>query len=118
MPFSVALHSWQQQEKDHPVARQLPGCIRMKSSDVAVLYDRVPLGTTRFRFTGALAERRNPPRSQPATTFVTASTTNSEQDQTSSAQFRVRFVEEIAKAWGLALRRQKSRSSNGQEMVR
>ena len=34
------------------------GCIRMKSSDVAALYDRVPLGRTRADYPRALAESR------------------------------------------------------------
>src|SRR5881409_4337324 len=62
------------------------GCIRMKSSDVAALYDRVPLGTLVQITPERLPKVVKPPRSQPANTFVTASAKPQNQEQTVSAQ--------------------------------
>src|SRR6185369_7183035 len=61
------------------------GCIRMKSSDVAALYDRVPLGTLVQITPEHLPKVAKTPRSQPANTLVTATTTPQNQDQTISA---------------------------------
>src|SRR6476469_9359781 len=61
------------------------GCIRMKSKDVAELYDRVPLGTLVQITPEHLPKVAKTPRSQPANTLVTATTTPQNQDQTISA---------------------------------
>ena len=62
------------------------GCIRMKSSDVAALYDRVPLGTLVQITPERLPKVVKPPRSQPANTFVTANAKPQNQEQIVSAQ--------------------------------
>src|SRR5204862_1519169 len=62
------------------------GCIRMKSSDVAALYDRIPLGALVQITPERLPKVVKPPRSQPANTFVTASAKPQNQEQTVSAQ--------------------------------
>src|SRR6266700_2342996 len=61
------------------------GCVRMKSSDVAVLYDRVPLGALVQITPEHLPKVAKAPRPQPANTFVTASAKPQNQDQTISA---------------------------------
>src|SRR5205823_12667142 len=46
------------------------GCIRMKSSDVAALYDRVPIGTLVQITPDHLPKRAQAPRLQPTNTFA------------------------------------------------
>src|SRR5207244_9313120 len=60
------------------------GCIRMKSSDVSSLYDRVPIGALVQITPEHLPKLAKAPRSQPINTFVTASAKPQIQDQTIS----------------------------------
>src|SRR6184192_4986310 len=60
------------------------GCIRMKSSDVAELYNRVPVGAVVQIIPDQLPKLAKAPRSQPINTFVTASAKPQIQDQTIS----------------------------------
>jgi len=87
------------------------GCIRMKSSDVAALYDRVPLGALVQITPEHLPKVAKPPRSQPANTFVTATTKPQTQDQTISAPTTgaALSVEEMRKGGALAAQRQKAK---------
>jgi hypothetical protein len=87
------------------------GCIRMKSSDVAVLYDRVPLGTLVQITPEHLPKVAKTPRSQPANTFVTASTKPQNPDQTISAPTSgaALSVEQMRKGGALAAQRQKAK---------
>jgi len=87
------------------------GCIRMKSSDVAALYDRVPLGTLVQITPEHLPKVAKTPRSQPANTLVTATTTPQNQDQTISAPTSDAelSVEEMRKGGALAAQRQKAK---------
>src|SRR5258705_789245 len=87
------------------------GCIRMKSSDITALYDRVPLGTLVQITPEHLPKVANTPRSQPANTFVTASTKPQNQDQTISAPTSgaALSVEEMRKRGALAAQRQKAK---------
>src|SRR4029077_9647713 len=85
------------------------GCIRMKSSDVAALYDRVPLGALVQITPEGLPKLAKPPRSQPTNVFVAASTKPENQDQTISAPTSgaALSVEEMRKGGALAAQRQK-----------
>jgi hypothetical protein len=87
------------------------GCIRMKSSDVAVLYDRVPLGTLVQITPEHLPKVAKTPRSQPANTVVTASTKPQNQDQTISAPTSgaALSVEQMRKGGAVAAQRQKAK---------
>ncbi len=87
------------------------GCIRMKSSDVAALYDRVPLGTLVQITPEHLPKVAKTPRSQPANTFVTASTKPQNPDQTISAPTSgaALSVEQMRKGGALAAQRQKAK---------
>jgi lipoprotein-anchoring transpeptidase ErfK/SrfK len=87
------------------------GCIRMKSSDVAVLYDRVPLGALVQITSEHLPKVAKTPRSQPANTFLTASTKPQNQDQTISAPTSgaALSVEQMRKGGALAAQRQKAK---------
>jgi hypothetical protein len=87
------------------------GCIRMKSSDVAALYDRVPLGALVQITPEHLPKVAKTPRSQPANTFVAATTKPQNQDQTISAPTSgaALSVEEMRKGGALAAQRQKAK---------
>jgi lipoprotein-anchoring transpeptidase ErfK/SrfK len=87
------------------------GCIRMKSSDVAMLYDRVPLGTLVQITPEHLPKVAKTPRSQPANTLVTASTKPQNQDQTISAPTSdaALSVEQMRKGGAVAAQRQKAK---------
>jgi lipoprotein-anchoring transpeptidase ErfK/SrfK len=87
------------------------GCIRMKSSDVTALYDRVPLGALVQITPEHLPKVAKPPRSQPTTTFITASAKSQSQDQTSSnsASGVTLSVEQMRMAGALAAQRQKAK---------
>jgi lipoprotein-anchoring transpeptidase ErfK/SrfK len=87
------------------------GCIRMKSTDVAALYDRVPLGALVQITPEHLPKVAKAPRSQPANTFVTASTKPQTQDQTISAPTSAAAlsVEQMRKGGALAAQRQKAK---------
>ena len=87
------------------------GCIRMKSSDVAALYDRVPLGALVQITPERLPKVIKAPRSQPANTFVTASAKPQSQDQTisTSASSATLSVEQMRMGGTLAAQRQKAK---------
>jgi lipoprotein-anchoring transpeptidase ErfK/SrfK len=87
------------------------GCIRMKSSDVAVLYDRVPLGALVQITPEHLPKVAKAPRPQPANTFVTASAKPQNQDQTISAPVPggSLSVEQMRKGGAVAAQRQKAK---------
>src|SRR2546425_8911959 len=61
------------------------GCVRMKSSDVAALYDRVPPGALVQITPEHLPKLAKAPRLQPTNTFVAASAKPQSQDQTITA---------------------------------
>src|SRR6266511_5734929 len=87
------------------------GCIRMKSSDVAELYDRVPVGAVVQITPEHLPKVAKAPRSQPANTFVTASAKPQNQDQTSSAPASGASlsVEQMRKGGAVAAQREKAK---------
>ena len=87
------------------------GCIRMKSSDVAALYDRVPLGTLVQITPEHLPKVAKTSRSQPANVFLTVSAKPQEQDQTISASVSDAplSVEQMRKGGALAAQRQKAK---------
>lgn len=87
------------------------GCIRMKSSDVAALYDRVPLGALVQITPEHLPKLAKGPRSQPANTFVAASGKPQSPDQTISAPASdaTLSVEQMRKGGALAAQRQKAK---------
>ena len=87
------------------------GCIRMKSSDVAALYDRVPLGALVQITPEHLPKLAKGPRSQPANTFVAASGKPQSPDQTIStpASDATLSVEQMRKGGALAAQRQKAK---------
>jgi lipoprotein-anchoring transpeptidase ErfK/SrfK len=87
------------------------GCIRMKSSDVAALYERVPLGALVQITPEHLPKVAKAPRSQPANTFVTASAKPQNHDQTISPPVSGASlsVEQMRKGGALAAQRQKAK---------
>jgi L,D-transpeptidase catalytic domain len=87
------------------------GCIRMKSSDVAALYDRIPLGALVQITPEPLPKVGKTPRSQPANTFVTASAKPQIQEQTVSAQpsGATLSVDQMRLGGSLAAQRQKAK---------
>ena len=87
------------------------GCIRMKSSDVAALYDRIPLGALVQITPERLPKVVKPPRSQPANTFVTASAKPQNQEQTVSAQTSgaTLSVDQMRLGGSVAAQRQKAK---------
>jgi len=87
------------------------GCIRMKSSDVAALYDRVPLGALVQITPEHLPKLEKAPRSQPTNTFVAASGKPQSPDRTISAPASdaTLSVEQMRKGGALAAERQKAK---------
>ena len=87
------------------------GCIRMKSSDVAALYDRVPLGALVQITPERLPKVAEPPRSQPATTFVAASANPQNQDGTISTPVSsgTLSVDQMRMGGALAAQRRKAK---------
>ena len=87
------------------------GCIRMKSSDVAALYDRVPLGALVQITPERLPKVIKPPRSQPATTFVAASANPQNQDGTISTPVSsgTLSVDQMRMGGALAAQRRKAK---------
>src|ERR1044071_2469562 len=87
------------------------GCIRMKSSDVAELYDRVPVGTLVQITSEHLPKVAKPPRSQPTNTFVAASVKPQSQDQMMSTQASgaTLSVDQMRMRGALAAQRQKAK---------
>ena len=95
------------------------GCIRMKSSDVAALYDRVPLGALVQITPEHLPKVAKAPRSQPANTFVAASGKPQSQDQaiSASASNATLSVEQMRKGGALAAQTAKSEARIEQTIV-
>jgi len=87
------------------------GCIRMKSSDVAALYDRVPIGALVQITPEHLPKLAKASRSQPINTFVTASAKPQIQDQTISTPTSgaTLSVEQMRMRGALAAQRQKAK---------
>jgi hypothetical protein len=87
------------------------GCIRMKSSDIAELYDRVPLGALVQITPERLPKVTKPPRSQPATTFVAASANPQNQDGTISTPVSsgTLSVDQMRMGGALAAQRRKAK---------
>jgi lipoprotein-anchoring transpeptidase ErfK/SrfK len=84
------------------------GCIRMKSSDVAELYDRVPLGALVQITPEHLPKVGKAPRSQPINTFVSASAKPQNQEQTGSPGATL-MVDQMRSGGALAAQRQKAK---------
>jgi lipoprotein-anchoring transpeptidase ErfK/SrfK len=87
------------------------GCIRMKSSDVAALYDRVPVGALVQITPEHLPKLAKAPRSQAINTFVAASVKPQNQDRTitATAPGAALSVEQMRTAGALAAQRQKAK---------
>jgi L,D-transpeptidase catalytic domain len=87
------------------------GCIRMKASDIAALYDRVPLGALVQITPEHLPKVAKPPRSQPSNTLVTASAKPQNQDRTISTPSSdgSLSVEQMRIGGALAAQRQKAK---------
>jgi lipoprotein-anchoring transpeptidase ErfK/SrfK len=87
------------------------GCIRMKSSDVAELYDRVPLGAIVQIIPDRLPKAPKASRSQPTDTFVATSAKPQDQEQTIStpASGATLSVEQMRTGGALAAQRQKAK---------
>jgi len=87
------------------------GCIRMKSIDVAELYDRVPLGALVQITPEHLPKVAKAPRSQPVNNFVAASAKpqSHEQPIPASASDDTLSVEQMRKGGALAARKQKAK---------
>ncbi|MBO0696260.1 MAG: L,D-transpeptidase [Verrucomicrobia bacterium] len=86
------------------------GCIRMRSSDVAELYDRVPPGALVQITAEHLPKVKKAPRSQPIYTFVSASAKPQQQGQAGSASVSAATlsVEQMRKGGALAAQRQRA----------
>jgi lipoprotein-anchoring transpeptidase ErfK/SrfK len=84
------------------------GCIRMKSSDVAELYDRVPVGALVQITPEHLPKVGKAPRSQPINTFVSASAKPQNQEQTGAPDATL-SVEQMRSGGALAAQRQKAK---------
>ncbi|HEY2568567.1 MAG TPA: L,D-transpeptidase [Candidatus Udaeobacter sp.] len=87
------------------------GCIRMKASDVALLYDRVPLGTLVQITPERLPKVAKTSRVQPTNTVVAASEKPRTEEPAVSAPATDSnlSVEEMRKGGALAARRQKAK---------
>ena len=85
------------------------GCIRMKSSDVAELYDRVPLGALVQITPDHLPKVQKAPRSQPTNTVVTASAKPQIQEQQQGASEATLSVDQMRSGGALAAQRQKAK---------
>jgi lipoprotein-anchoring transpeptidase ErfK/SrfK len=87
------------------------GCIRMKSSDVAALYDRVPVGALVQITPERLPKVPKASRSQPTNPFVATSAKPQNQDQTisASASSATLSVEQMRTGGALAAQRQKAK---------
>jgi lipoprotein-anchoring transpeptidase ErfK/SrfK len=84
------------------------GCIRMKSSDVAELYNRVPLGTLVQITPERLPKVIKTPPSQPTNTFVAVSAKAQNQEQTGASGATL-SVEQMRRGGTLAAQRQKAK---------
>jgi L,D-transpeptidase catalytic domain len=87
------------------------GCIRMKSSDIAALYDRVPLGAIVQITPECLPKVPKAPRLQPSNAFVTASEKPQTPDQVAStpAAAVTLSVEQMRAAGAQAAERRKAK---------
>jgi lipoprotein-anchoring transpeptidase ErfK/SrfK len=87
------------------------GCIRMKSSDVAALYDRVPLGALVQITPEHLPKAVKTQRPQPTNTFVTASTKSQNREQAVStvASGATLSVDQMRSGGALAAQREKAK---------
>jgi len=87
------------------------GCIRMKSIDVAELYDRVPLGALVQITPEHLPKVAKAPRSQPVNTFVAATPKIQNQEKANPAPVSddTLSVEQMRKGGALAARKQKAK---------
>jgi lipoprotein-anchoring transpeptidase ErfK/SrfK len=87
------------------------GCIRMKSSDVAALYDRVPVGALVQITPERLPKVVKAPPSQPTTTVVTASAKPQNQGGTisTSGSGAPLSVEQMRMGGALAAQKQKAK---------
>lgn len=87
------------------------GCIRMKSSDVAELYDRVPLGALVQITPEHLPKVPKSPRSQPVNTFVAASAKSQNQGETISTpgSGATLSIDQMRMGGALAAQRQKAK---------
>jgi lipoprotein-anchoring transpeptidase ErfK/SrfK len=85
------------------------GCIRMKSSDVATLYDRVPLGAIVQIISDRLPKVPKAPRPQPSNAFVAASAKPQNQTASTSVSGGSLSVEQMRVAGALAAERQKAK---------
>ena len=85
------------------------GCIRMKSSDVAELYDHVPLGALVQITPDRLPKVQKTPRSQPTNTFVNASARPQNQEQQTGASEATLSVDQMRSGGALAAQRQKAK---------
>lgn len=94
------------------------GCIRMKSSDVAELYDRVPLGALVQITPEHLPKVQKAPRSQPVNTFVAASAKSQNQGQTIStpSSDATLSVDQMRMGGALAAQRQKAKLESNKRL--
>ncbi|HZR04686.1 MAG TPA: L,D-transpeptidase [Candidatus Udaeobacter sp.] len=91
------------------------GCIRMKSSDVAELYDRVPLGALVQITAEHLPKTPKAPRSQPINTFVSASAKSQNQEQTGASETTL-SVDQMRLGGALAAQRQKAKLESNKRL--
>jgi L,D-transpeptidase catalytic domain len=94
------------------------GCIRMKSGDVAELYDRVPLGAIVQIIPERLPKLAKAPQLQPTNAFVTASTKPQNPEQLGPAQVagRTLSVEQMRMGGALAAARQKAKLASNKRL--
>jgi hypothetical protein len=85
------------------------GCIRMKSSDIAVLYNHVPLGALVQITPEHLPKVGKAPRSQPTNTFAAAKPQNQDQTISTPAADSTLSVEQMRAGGALAAQRQKAK---------
>jgi lipoprotein-anchoring transpeptidase ErfK/SrfK len=94
------------------------GCIRMKSSDVAELYDRVPLGALVQITPERLPKVPKAPRLQPSSTFVATNPKPQNQNQTgsTSTDAATLSVEQMRMAGALAAERRKAKLESNKRL--
>jgi lipoprotein-anchoring transpeptidase ErfK/SrfK len=95
------------------------GCIRMKSADVAELYDRVPLGTLVQITSDHLPKVAKAPRSQPISTFVNANTKPQPEEHpvpTSASDDNPLSIEQMRQGGALAARREKAKLESNKRL--
>jgi lipoprotein-anchoring transpeptidase ErfK/SrfK len=94
------------------------GCIRMKSSDVAELYDSVPIGAIVQIIPERLPKLPKAPRSQPSNAFVTVSTQPQTPEQTGPTQAAgsTLSVEQMRMGGALAAARQKAKLESNKRL--